>query len=554
VVPHEPELAARDTSTMPTGALHDAWSESTMTAGPAFCEERLTPLPPTTEKAVASSDDDADDELHVDDAPFGGPVASQPDMAPPEPEPAPAEEAEVFAELADVESPRGGEHQDEEDEGATEDVVSVDRLRELVRRDQHDRDHHDRKVVAAPKPKPAAPPPPATQAAPSAQSTPSPIAEPFAAAAPSPAAKRAPETKDAGANRHRSLLSSKPAKPSPLDQPPTASVSPGAGSRPVVPVAKPSAEPIVATTPPFDAPAAKPMVLAGPVPSPAPAAPGGRAEGGAPSPRPWASSVEVVAPPIDLDIGDVCIEPITKIRFLLLKAGRFMMGSEEGEPDAFDDERPLHRANLNAFWLAETPVTNAQYAEYVKADGAAREPRYWRDRGLSGRDQPVVAVSWYEARMFCEWLSRESGWIITLPSEAQWEYAARGGLEGRRHPWGNEPPDETRACFGLSTSTGRTAPVGQYPRGRGPFGHLDLAGNVWEWCRDTGDPAAYARADVWSRQDPIIDDPGAELRVCRGGGWYDPAPALRAARRTLCPGVGSSVAQGFRVCRLLSVR
>jgi formylglycine-generating enzyme required for sulfatase activity len=256
------------------------------------------------------------------------------------------------------------------------------------------------------------------------------------------------------------------------------------------------------------------------------------------------------APRIDIDIENVCVEPVTKIRFLWVGGGHFIMGSDEDEPDAFEDERPQHLVKLRGFWLAETPVTNAQYAEYVKADGNVREPRYWRDRGLSGRDQPVVAVSWYEARSFCAWLGRQSGWNITLPSEAQWEYAARG-VEGRRYPWGNEAPDETRACFGLSTSTGRTAPVGQYPRGRGPFEHLDLAGNVWEWCRDTGDASAYSRPDVWSCIDPVMDDPYSDLRVCRGGGWYDPSTALRAARRTLCPGVSSSVAQGFRVCRIL---
>jgi formylglycine-generating enzyme required for sulfatase activity len=287
------------------------------------------------------------------------------------------------------------------------------------------------------------------------------------------------------------------------------------------------------------------VVARGPVRQDSAAVPGIRA---------WPPSLVYEAAPPPIDIDDVCVEPTTKMRLLWVRGGSFMMGSEEDEPDAGDDERPRHLVELRGFWLAETPVTNAQYAEYVKADGDAREPRYWRDRGLSGRDQPVVAVSWQEARAFCAWLSRESGWIITLPSEAQWEYAARG-KDGRRYPWGNDPPDETRACFGLRTSTGRTAPVGQYPHGRGPFRHLDLAGNVWEWCRDAGDdPSAYARAEAWSEVDPVIEDLDAKLRVCRGGGWYDPAHALRTARRSFCPAVGSSIAQGFRVCRLLASR
>ncbi len=291
---------------------------------------------------------------------------------------------------------------------------------------------------------------------------------------------------------------------------------------------------------------------AAPAPTRAAPLPATRDDALVPSSRPWGGSATVAssAAGIDLDRDDVCIEPITKIRLLWVPGGQLMMGSGDDDPEANDDEKPRHLVRLQGFWLAETPVTNAQYAEYVKAHADAHEPRYWRDRELAGRDQPVVGVSWHEARAFCEWLGHRSGWSIALPSEAQWEYAARGA-EGWRYPWGNEPPDDTRGCFGLPTSNGRPAPVGQYPRGRGPFEHLDLAGNVWEWCRDAGDPAAYARAATWARIDPVRDDPGAVLRVGRGGGWYDPASALRAARRTLCAAASSSVGQGFRVCRAL---
>jgi formylglycine-generating enzyme required for sulfatase activity len=327
---------------------------------------------------------------------------------------------------------------------------------------------------------------------------------------------------------------------------------PAAQARPAKPApSTPSAAPVapatlVATNALASAPRAEPPRTAAPMAQPESAAvPGARV-------RELSVLGEAArAARIDLDIEVDCVEPLTSMRFLFVRQGHFMMGAAADEPDAADDERPQHLVNLNGFWLAETPVTNGQYAEYVKADGNVREPRYWRDRGLSGRDQPVVAVSWYEARAFCAWLAEVSGWLLMLPSEAQWEYAARGQY-GRRYPWGDDPPDAARACFGLRTSTGRTAPVGQYPLGRGPFGHLDLAGNVWEWCRDVGDPAAYARADVWSQRNPVVEDPSEEqeLRVCRGGGWYDPPTALRAARRTLCPGAGSSIAQGFRVCRI----
>lgn len=535
-------------NTMATGAVSGESSESTMTSGPAVCEEPLEPEPsrPSSPswlaKTLVPSDDD--DVIDAPAAPQHARDVAQPDAAPPL--------DDAFAELADAEPERASEAEEAEGaeggEGGNED--DADDLREHARREPHLR-------APVPPPKPRPEPSRAKRSAGAAApgSMPAPAREPAEARAPS----RSPAPPPVASTASKPLATPPPAvEPKPvMDVQSVAKPHPAAGASPM-PLASPylpPAEPIVAPTP-ADAPAAKPAGQIWVGPAPASPAPGGRSDGdGIPSSRPWIPSAEVAVPPIDIDVGDVCIEPITKICFLWVKAGHFMMGSEADEPDSFDDERPRHRANLNAFWLAETPVTNAQYAEYVKADGSAREPRYWRDRGLSGRDQPVVAVSWHEARAFCEWLSRESGWIITLPSEAQWEYAARGGgVEGRRYPWGNEPPDETRACFGLSTATGRTAPVGQYPHGRGPFRHLDLAGNVWEWCRDTGDPAAYARADVWSRFDFVVDDPGAELRVCRGGGWYDPATALRAARRTLCPGVGSSGAQGFRVCRLLSVR
>lgn len=539
-------MADSPASTMIGGMLHNEHS------GGGASHSRLD-LAASTMTAGVVSDEQSED--GVLDAPTPPPR----DMAAPD---AARSSDDAFLELADAEPPsrredeagvEAGEAEAEEqdaDEGAADDVAAPD-LHEPGRREQH-----QRAPLAPPKPKPEparAKRGPAAAAAP--QSSPQSSLGHDRRLAQMPLASRAPAPPPA-TEATRSAAASKASKPR-ADAPPPAEAKPPVLTEPIT---EPLVEAIVEATLPRAMPSplvAKPSPAAGPIVAAAPAspAPGGRVEGsGVPISRPWGSSVEVASPPpIDIDIGDVCIEPITKIRFLLLPAGSFMMGSEADEPDSFDDERPRHLASLRAFWLAETPVTNAQYAEYMKADGSVREPRYWRDRGLSGRDQPVVAVSWHEARAFCEWLGRASGWIITLPSEAQWEYAARG-MEGRRYPWGHEPPDETRACFGLRTSTGRTAPVGQYPHGRGPFNHLDLAGNVWEWCRDTGDPTAYARAGVWSQHDPVVEDPGAELRVCRGGGWYDPAPALRAARRTLCPGVGSSGAQGFRVCRLLSTR
>lgn len=240
-------------------------------------------------------------------------------------------------------------------------------------------------------------------------------------------------------------------------------------------------------------------------------------------------------------------EPLTRIRFLWVPGGTFTMGSAEDEPASYDDERPAHAVTLRGFWLAETPVTNQQHAAYLEAEPDAPEPRYWRDRRFSGREQPVVGVTWYDAVAFCRWLGRASQRQVELPSEAQWEYAARGP-EGRRHPWGDEPPDQTRGCFGLDLTTGQTAPVGQYPRGRGPFGHLDLAGNVWEWCRDTWDAAAYSQEALWSRPSPMLEDDGVDERACRGSSWGHPAGGLRAAYRHHHRADGWGGGLGFRVC------
>jgi formylglycine-generating enzyme required for sulfatase activity len=154
-----------------------------------------------------------------------------------------------------------------------------------------------------------------------------------------------------------------------------------------------------------------------------------------------------------------------------------------------------------------------------------------------------VGVSWDDAQEFCAWLSRESGRRVLLPSEAQWEFAARG-TDGREYPWENEPPDETRACFQQK----QTAPVGSYPGGRGPFGILDQAGNVWEWCRDTWDVKAYSKPEhAAEAADPVLETKDVVERVVRGGGWADFAEGLRATYRNWAPAGRRGGVIGFRV-------
>ncbi len=139
--------------------------------------------------------------------------------------------------------------------------------------------------------------------------------------------------------------------------------------------------------------------------------------------------------------GEIITEPKTGLRLLPIPAGEFRMGSED-----INDARPVRQVRLSPFRLGETPVTNRQYQVFLKATDH-REPPSWRDRRFSDPDQPVVGVSWHDAVAFCAWLSDAAPVRFALPSEAQWEYAARGS-DDHRYPWGNDAPTPEHACFG----------------------------------------------------------------------------------------------------------
>ncbi|HBL27442.1 MAG TPA: hypothetical protein DD490_11460 [Acidobacteria bacterium] len=252
----------------------------------------------------------------------------------------------------------------------------------------------------------------------------------------------------------------------------------------------------------------------------------------------------LIKPPPTRAAPEVFTEPLTGIRFLRVPGGRFQMGGSVSAA-----ERPVHKVQISPFWFGETPVTNRQYAVFLGKTGSP-EPRYWRDPRFSSPDQPVVGVSWKDAVVFCRWLTEASGRQVMLPSEAQWEFAARGA-DGREYPWGNERPDATRACFGLDIEKGQPAAVGSFPAGRGPFGTLDQAGNVWEWCRDAYEAAYAKRAEKGGGSGDPIE--GEELaregvpRVLRGGGWFDSAECLRAACRNWDPAWYRFLDFGFRI-------
>ncbi len=224
------------------------------------------------------------------------------------------------------------------------------------------------------------------------------------------------------------------------------------------------------------------------------------------------------------DVRDF-LEPTTGMRFLWVPGDRFEMGAE----DIWEACEPIHWVQISSFWLAETQVTNTQYAKFLKAVPGQMEPAYWRDRRFSAMEQPVVGVSWHEAVAFCKWLAKQTGQTFQLPSEAQWEFTAKG-TDGRKYPWGNEKPDETRACFDLGEK-GQPAPVGSFPAGKGPFGHHDLAGNVWEWCADVWDAKAYKKRARRELLDPVVTEGNADRRALRGGCFWLDARVLRATNR-----------------------
>ncbi len=205
-------------------------------------------------------------------------------------------------------------------------------------------------------------------------------------------------------------------------------------------------------------------------------------------------------------------------------AATYPLGTADLDPAS----GPPRQVDLDAFWIGQHPVTNAQYRAFREAAGGP-EPRYWSDPRFAGDDQPVVGVTWQEADAYC----RHAG--LMLPPEAWWEAAARG-YEGRPYPWGDAAPTPERAVFEGATSA--PAAIGGRPAGAAPCGAHDLAGNVREWCAETWD------------QTPESAATGA-FRVVRGGAWNDPAWKLRAAWRTWSAATERSPSVGFRVAAQL---
>ena len=227
--------------------------------------------------------------------------------------------------------------------------------------------------------------------------------------------------------------------------------------------------------------------------------------------------------------------------WIAIAAGDFKMGSDPaGDVVPFENEYPQHRVYLATFQLSRTHITNAQYAAFVSASGHPA-PGHWPNGQMPAdlADHPVTYVDWHDAVTFCQWAG------VRLPTEAEWEKAARG-TDARLWPWGNRPPDANRCNFDKHITT--TSPVQQFPQSASPYGALDMAGNAWEWT------SSNFRNYPYTADDGREDLTNGEARTVRGSSYTHTAREIRAAdRHCFVPGTRGPYL-GFRVARQTSAQ
>lgn len=226
---------------------------------------------------------------------------------------------------------------------------------------------------------------------------------------------------------------------------------------------------------------------------------------------------------------------IPEIEWVKIPAGEFLMGDNFNEGGA--DEQPVHKVYLDEYYISKFEVNGNLYRAFCDATSKTYE---W-----DHKSRPAIGVSWEEAKVFCDWLSDQTGENIRLPTEAQWEKAARG-TDQRRYPWGNSPPDDNKAYFSKGPNT---VPVivreDRRPEGQSPYGIYDMAGNAAEWCRDWYDPSYYA---VSPERNPTGPASGV-YRVVRGGSCKDEAEGIRSSRREFYQSQTRTKHIGFRIVK-----
>jgi eukaryotic-like serine/threonine-protein kinase len=273
------------------------------------------------------------------------------------------------------------------------------------------------------------------------------------------------------------------------------------------------------------------------------------------TPVPTQTLTPLISPTASPGIGSTVVSSVDGMALVYVPAGEFEMGTSDEKLERlltehsdwqrqwFADEQPAHTVYLDSFWIDLMEVTNAKYALCVAAGScvppykinSTTHPSYYGNDRYA--NYPVIHVDWSMAKAYCEWTGRR------LPSEAEWEKAARG-TDGGTYPWGNENLNCNLANYWGHTNgcIGDTAEVGSYPAGASPYGALDMAGNVWEWVNDWFDGGYYALAPSENPAGPL----SGSNRVIRGGSWYYFDDLVRAARRyNFGPGY-SAYGVGFR--------
>ena len=253
-------------------------------------------------------------------------------------------------------------------------------------------------------------------------------------------------------------------------------------------------------------------------------------------------------------LGDPRIKEYPMVK---VAAGEFTMGSDKGR---YDDEKPIHNVYLDEFMIGKYPVTNEEFKEFIEDGGYTdkeywtddgwewrrekeiSEPEYWRDGKWNRSNFPVVGVSWYEAAAYANWLSKRTGKNYCLPTEAQWEKAA-GGTDNREYPWGTD--FDEKLCNSRECRLGRTSPVGIFPNGKSPYGCMDLARNVYEWCSDWFGEDYYKKSPAKNPTGPS----NGSYHLMRGGCWGVGASDCRAAYRYYYRPVRRVPFVGFRLLR-----
>ena len=231
---------------------------------------------------------------------------------------------------------------------------------------------------------------------------------------------------------------------------------------------------------------------------------------------------------------------LNKLDLIYIPAGEFSMGSSDSDSNHYEDEAPIHKVYLDPFWITKTQITNAMFAQCVEAEacsysvGHSKNPCYLDPEYA---DHPVVYITWYMAQQYCGWTGGR------LPSEAEWEKAARG-VKGAKYPWGLLEPAQSIGVFFTNANNviGDTTPAGLFPEGASYYGVLDMGGNVREWVADWYDPFYYQFSPY---ENPNGPDQG-ENKVLKGASYLDPYTYSRAANRLSHEPNSPGATRGFR--------